>query len=242
MIYTTEPYQYIDIAKRPPPPSEDVSAPAKRDYYSKYLVPAPSADLLRSAINKPVTGIWDTGERLALRVKYRTEFYWFLAREGVDLLNVVVFDVGNEDHSRTHIAFRQDVENSMSYKRYLEWYGDSDTTLQVQWSGNLETVPNNHWQVRIPNGLLEEQRMTMSLYEPTSSLGWAIWKFVRLTAMKRVWNYRGDGSDSCIIVCEDEGDAILIAQFLEDIGMLEEPKYDAIYGALKVSPAFTAPR
>lgn len=195
------------------------------NFYDVNLIRPPAIDIFEKA---SVRGQWDIGPIGVANVSHHVaEFYWFLAENDVAIENVMMMSaMGKGD---VDIGFRIK-KNSVTFEKFSQWHSTlRDDKAGIQF-GN-KNKPTDSWVVSYSDRMPTTSLGVRGVY---TAIEWAIWKFIKTGCIGKIWETSKE------FHCEEEGDAIVLADFLDTLGLLKEPKdrYARQIGSLRVSPAW----
>ena len=204
----------------------DTRTAERYQFYHANLVDPPNNELM---IKEDTRGLWDMG-------KLNTQFgrfawmFWFFAVNQVAMENILLaMPMGKGDPD---IGFRHTERHSTTYREFADWMDSytakPDFGLQT---GSRSNCPRDYWIVSVNDRMPRTSLGVAGIY---TSVEWAIWKFIKTGCIGKIWEYEGE------FRCTEEGDALVLADFLDTLGLLKEPnnRYDRQMGSLRVSPAW----
>lgn len=203
-------------------------------FYKNSLVPAPTSIIFNT---KDMEGQWDIGSLHNAFLNHRSaEFYWFLASNNIAIENVLLTCAAFSEHF-THIGFRITDRHTTKWAEFDDWALDMAhrTKFRTQASESglqfNNDYPKDCWIVTYNDRM---PRTTMGVMGIFDKVEWAIWKLIKTGTIGAIWQKENE------FLCTEEGDALILADFLDTLGMLKEPssRYDRKIGSLRMSPAF----
>lgn len=148
-------------------------------------------------------------------------FYEWLARENIDLDTIGITDQIIAFYSYSSGRYQYE-----AYCRYLNNEGSTqwgDNNYGPYWLTNSGFYGNDRDQVAFVVPVAMNEIFQYAGSEQLSSIGWALWKVTRDFKGKV-----GCFKESSCFACSGEGDAVILSQICDMIGVLTSPEPEAL--------------